>query len=297
MPIRVARGPKAEIDSKVFTAFLGTQAWKMGYANWDCRVGLPIDFVWREGGIGVELGEWLDPEQGLWVAERDRLRGQIESEIGKRRLVRFQAGGRDPRCTVEGYVERLPSRIDKKRVVDELIRFMVDFERDHTSEIYQPHGYISAPRSQLPESLSTYFARLSFIRFVHEGNLGVPLTKPFDIGQPVQSDSALRSLRETTSKKVVEKAETYRTEKERLGLSELWLVVHYSSPDVFNAPMFELNMEVGYGEHRRISQDNVASMAKVVLHELGGRGPFDRVFFLIDCQPNPYVSEISGYSN
>ncbi len=292
MPIRNNIGPKAEQELKVSNAFLQTGSWEMRSANWDYRNGKsPIDFIWCEGGIGVELGEWLDREQAQWVAERDRLRDQIESEIEKRGLVQFQAGGRDPRCTVQVYVDQLPSRTEKQQVVDELIHFMVEFERNHKSEIYRPHGIISVSGSRLPQCLSAHFTHLSFFGFPAQ-NLGVPLTKAFDAGQPVRSDSALRSLAETLEAKIITKAGTYRAEKQRVGLSELWLVIHYSSPGVFNGPLLELGMEVGYGAHRKASQDSVASKAKSLLHKLGGGGPFDRVFLMIDCQPDPYVSDL-----
>src|SRR5216684_6569731 len=117
--------------------------------------------------------------------------------------------------------------------------------------------------------------------------LGLPLTKAFDVKKPVQPDSALRSLTKILKAKIIAKAGTYRAEKQRVGLSELWLVIHYSSPGVFNGPLLELGMEVGYGAHRKASQDSVASKAKSLLHKLGGGGPFDRVFLMIDCQPDP----------
>jgi hypothetical protein len=255
----------------------------MSRLDWDYRDGLPVDFVWHEGGIGVEFGEWLDHEQTRWVAERDRLREQIELEVERRGLRQFQGEGQDPRCTVQVDVDRLPGRADKAQIIDELIRFMVEFETNHNLEIYQPNGHLCVSRSQLPQGLSLYFTRLSFFGFLYGGNLGVPVMKAFVIGQPLQADSALRSLRETLSTKIVEKGDTYRVEKQRLGLSELWLVVHYSSPGVFNAPLLELRVEVGYGVHRMATQERVANMAKALLRELGELGAFDRVFFLICC--------------
>jgi hypothetical protein len=65
------------------------------------------------------------------------------------------------------------------------------------------------------------------------------------------------------------------------------LVVHYSSPGVFREPLAELAMDIGYGEHRRKSQKAVAEKLKVIAQELGG-GPFDRIYFLVDCQPDPF---------
>ena len=291
MPIRNATGPKAEKELKVFDAFLETQSWEMRSGDWDYRNGnAPIDFIWCDGGIGVELGEWLDRDQAQWVAERDRLRDQIDLEIERRGLVLFQSGGRDPRCTVEVSVAQLPTRAEKQQVIDKLIQFMVEFEGIHKLEIYRPYGTISVSGSQLPRSLSAYFASLCFFGFPAQ-NLGVLVRKAFDMRSSPQADSALRSLAETLKAKIITNAGTYRTEKQRVGLSELWLVVHYSSPGVFNGPLLELGMEVGYGEHQKESQVRVASMAKDLLHKLGG-GPFDHVFLMIDCQPDPYVSEL-----
>jgi len=235
MPIRNAVGPKAAYESKVFTSFLDAQGWEMRSGDWDYQNG-PIDFIWCERGIGVELGEWLDQEQAQWVAERDRFRGEIEAEIEKRGRAQFQNGGRTPRCTVQMYVKQLPSSTTKQKVIDDLIAFMVKFESKRKLEIYQPHGFISASGSQLPPNLSVYFASLSFFGFIYGGNLGVTLTKAFDIEHPGRSDSAQQSLTEVLRAKTVNKAETYRAEKQRVGLSELWLVVHYSSPGSVQRP-------------------------------------------------------------
>jgi hypothetical protein len=46
-------------------------------------------------------------------------------------------------------------------------------------------------------------------------------------------------------------------------------------------------MDIGYGEHRRKSQEVVAQKLKGIAQEIGG-GPFDHVYFLVDCQPDPF---------
>jgi hypothetical protein len=101
MPILAATGPKAEQESRVFNSFLETQSWEMRSGDWDYRSGNePIDFIWWGVGIGVELGEWLDRNQAQWVAERDRLRDEIESDIAERGLVQSKeaAATHDARC-------------------------------------------------------------------------------------------------------------------------------------------------------------------------------------------------------
>ena len=67
---------------------------------------------------------------------------------------------------------------------------------------------------------------------------------------------------------------------------QLWLAVHYSSPGVFPEPMTELQMDIGYGEHRHASQRAVAEKLKPIAQAVGA-GPFDRIYFLVDCQPDP----------
>lgn len=293
MPTLSATGQKAERESQVLKAFLQTQSWETRGGKWECRgANAPIDFIWREGGIGIELCEWLDSQQAQWVAERGRFREEIELEIRERNLVQFSPGGSSPRCTVEVVVTKVPSQSDKPKAIDELIQFMVEFERSHKEEIYGGRMIAEPSKDLWPSSLSSFVGHLIFYGFPGQ-NLGVPVRRAsvFDGGQAAESNSAIRSLRQALRAKIVTKAEIYEVEKRRLSLSELWLVLHYSSPGVFNAPFVELKMEVGYGAHRRASQEKVATIAATIVCELGG-GAFDRIFFMIDCQPDVYVSEL-----
>jgi hypothetical protein len=102
---------------------------------------------------------------------------------------------------------------------------------------------------------------------------------------------AISSFRQRLIDKAIIGADKYIREKERLQLDELWLVVHYSSPGVFPEPLAELGMDIRYGTHRRISQKAVATKLKEVAREIG-EGPFDRIYFLVDCQPDPFAELI-----
>jgi hypothetical protein len=262
---------------------------------WCYRGEKPIDFVSLEtdGVVGVELCEWMDREQAQWVTERDHFRTQIQSEIAKRGLYQFEYFGPRSCCTVQAWVIKLPGRGEKAKVIDDLLGFMVEFERTKSSQIYRGMGIAEATSRALPAHLAPFFARILFYGFPTGTGLGVPLTKAsaFEGARPEAMDSAVRSLGTALTAKIVQKAESYETEKRRLGLSELWLVVHYSSPGVFNAPYTELGMQVGHGAHRRESQDRTAARASTLLNEIG-KGSFDRVFLMIDCQPETYVSEL-----
>jgi hypothetical protein len=298
--IKNATGPKAEEEIKDFTAFIRTRSWEVRSKDWDYRFDKPIDFVSLELGrcVGVELCQWLDRKQAQWVKERDRFRGQIELEIKRRGLYQFEHGGPRSRCAVQAWVTKLPSRAEKRKVIDELLGFMVEFEQTRRSEIYQGTGIADVPSQLLPVDLAPFFARMIFFAFPTGASLGVVLTKAsvFKGAPPAETDSAIRSLRQALTAKTVEKAEIYEAEKRRLGLSELWLVVHYSSPDVFNAPYTQLGMQVGHGAHRRESQDRAAVLARGLVSEIG-EGPFDRVFLMIACQPETYVSELGPTSS
>ena len=231
MPILDATGPKAEGESRVLKAFLQTQSSDARAGKWVYRgANAPIDFIWPEGGIGIELCEWLDSQQAQWVAERDRFREEIESEIEKRKLVQFSPGGRNSRCTVEVLVTKVPGQSDKKKATDELIQFMVEFERNHKKEIYRGNMIAETSKGLLPSSLSIFVARMIFYGFLGQ-NLGVVVKSAsvFDGGHPAESNSAIRSLEQALKAKTVIKAESYVAEKRRLSLSELWLVLHYSS--------------------------------------------------------------------
>lgn len=293
MQIRNATGPKAEEETRVFTAFIRTRSWEARSDVWEYRSNKPIDFVSleRANSVGVELCEWMGREQAEWVAERNRFRAQIESEIAKRGLYQFEYFGPRSRCTVHAWVIKLPGRAEKAKVIDELIDFIVEFERTKRSEIYRGMGIAEAIGPALPANLAPFFAQIFFYGGPTGDGLGVPLTKARAFGDTplAETESAARSLRQALTGKIVAKAEIYEAAKRRLGLSELWLVVHYSSPDVFNAR--ELGMQVGYGAHRRETQDRTATKASTLLGEIG-KGPFDRVFFMVDCQPETYVSEL-----
>jgi hypothetical protein len=126
-------------------------------------------------------------------------------------------------------------------------------------------------------------------------NIGIIVRATQDVFDPAAppkgSDMALSSFRHRLIDKSLTGADKYIREKRLLQLDELWLVVHYSSPGVFPEPLVELGMDIGYGMHRRISQEAVAAKLKEVAQEVGG-GPFDRIYFLVDCQPDPFAELI-----
>jgi hypothetical protein len=196
---------------------------------WKYRgVNSPVDFICEDKAIGIELAEWIDEEQARWVNERDRFREQINIEITRRRLARFSTGGAG--CTVQVYIRTLPARIEKSKAVEQLIDFLIPFEEAHRPQILR--GEILTVGSQeLPPTLGSYFDTLIFYGFP-SSNLGVTLTRKSSF----EAGAAIRSLRAIIATKITKKAENYTREKRRLGLLQLWLVIHYSSPGVFNAP-------------------------------------------------------------
>jgi len=218
MEIKNATGPKADEETKVFTAFIRTQSWEVRSEVWEYHGDKPIDFVSLESGscIGVELCEWMDREQAQWVAERERFRAQIQSEIKTRGLHRFEYFGPRSCCTVQAFVTNLPGRGEKAKVIDDLIEFMVEFELARSFEIYQSSTGIAEVRGSLvPVSLAPFFAQILFYSFPTGTGLSVPLTKAtvFEGAPPAESDSAIRSLRQALTAKTIEKAEIYEAEK------------------------------------------------------------------------------------
>jgi hypothetical protein len=251
--------------------------------DWDYRRDKPIDFVSLEqdNGVGVELCEWMDREEAQSVAERDRFCAEIQLEIDRR--------GPRSHCIVQVCLTKLPGRTQKAKVLEKVVEFIVEFVRTKKAEIDRT-GIAEASGPALPASLAPFFTRIVFTNYPTRG--WVSLTKPWTFGiAPVELDSAARSLRQALTGKTVAKTRIYEAEKRQLALSELWLVVHYSSPDRFAAPLYELQLQVSYGRERGESQDRVAAMASTLLSEIG-KGPFDRVFLMIECQELPSVSEL-----
>jgi len=252
--------------------------------DWDYRRDKPIDFVSleRDNGVGVELCEWMDREQAQSVAEKDRFCGEIQLEIDRR--------GPRSHCIVQVCLTKLLGRTQKAKVLENVVEFIIEFERTKRSEIDRGIGIAEASGPDLPASLAPFFTRIVFTNYPTRG--WVSLTKPWTFGSaPLEMDSAARSLRQALMGKTVAKARIYEAAKRQLALSELWLVVHYSSPDKFAAPLHELGLQVSYGPERRESQDSVVAIASTLLSEIG-KGPFDRVFLMIECQELPSVSEL-----
>jgi len=153
---------------------------------------------------------------------------------------------------------------------------------------------VEVPLVAFPPQLKLYFNGISLLYFPTL-NLGIVVQKRATIsatkGRAVSPSVALTSFRNGLKAKAITRGERYLREKRRIGLKWLWLVIHYSSPDKFIEPMRELGLQVGYGDHRRETQLKVAAALESSAREIGS-GPFDHVYFLVDCQPDPFCSEI-----
>jgi len=282
---------REQAQQYTFDAFLRTQPSEIRSADWTPRgLGPPIDFISTETRIGVELTEWRGQAQSKWVEDRDRFRGELLAAIEEQGLTAFRPGG-------AGYTAQIylhdgpPGRRNKPRIVTDLLNFLADFVRTKRPR-FAPHriAYILAP--ELPVSLRSCVDFIIIYEFPAP-NIEIVLHKKgtdFDpsLAQPV-SDLAINSFRERIREKTIAGATRYAREKESLQLLQLWLVVH--SPGVFPEPMFELGMEIGYGKHKLKSQEAVAEKLKPITEELG-RGPFDRIYFLVDRQPHPFAQLI-----
>ncbi|MGO9453542.1 MAG: hypothetical protein ACLQDV_21215 [Candidatus Binataceae bacterium] len=282
----------AERQQRIFDDFLTTQPSEIRFALWTNRgLGPPIDFVSPTLRIGVELTEWLGQDQSQWVQERDRFRKELIDAIESRNLVNFLPGGVG--CTaVINLIAEPPATHDKAAVINDLLDFLVDFEQDHRSQ-FQTDGIIEVPQTQLPVKLRVRFNAITIIHFPSNNPAVVVQRRKlgFDYAVRQPGDVAIRAFRKILTRKIVEGAEKYLSEKQLLGLGQLWLVVHYSSPGIFLEPMTELGLQIGYGEPRRKSQQAVAAKLRPIAQETG-LGSFDRIYFLVDRQPEPFSSEL-----
>ncbi len=282
---------QADLDEKetrqqrLFEAFLQTQSYEIR-SGWQSRgVDPPVDFISRERGIGVELTEWRDRERSQWVEERDRFRNELLTAIEKRGLAAFRLGG-------AGYTAEIrledgpPRRRSKEAIINALLTFLQDSVRRARSR-FLPYGAVNVVVDELPITLRPCINSITIYIFPGS-NPGVVVTDSFDpfLAQPAPG-VALSSFRERLREKTIAGAEKYAREKVSLQLRELWLVVHYSSPGVFREPLTELRMDIGYGEHRRQTQRAVGLKLREIAQEIGA-GPFDRIYFLVDCQPDPF---------
>jgi hypothetical protein len=279
---------KEQNQQRTFNAFLLTLPYESRSSEgWISRgLGPPIDFIHKEERIGVELTEWRGMEQSQWVEERDRFRAELQTAIKERLLSHFNQGGAG--YTVEIQLEDgPPRRATKPEVIADFLSFLDDFVRTKRSR-FSPRGIAYMSAGELPVLLQPVVYSIT-VWVLAASNIGIFVRAKQDVFDPAAlpetSNVAINSFRQRLVEKAVKGADKYIREKERLQLRELWLIVHYSSPDVFSEPLSELGMEIGCGA--RISQEAVAAKLKAVAQEIGG-GPFDRVYFLVDCQPEPF---------
>jgi hypothetical protein len=272
----------AQRQRRIFDDFRRTLPSEIRSAEWNHRgLGPPIDFVSPNLRTGVELTEWLGENESQYVQERDRFREELLEAIAARGPERFRPGGAG--CTaVVSVISGPPRRREKPAIVARLLEFLGDFENSRRIR-FQTDGIFEVA---IPPDLKPYFDALTLYDFP-SNNLGIVVQRARNGG----SDVALRSFRDRLRAKVVYGFERYSAEKRRLELKELWLVIHYSSPGVFIEPMIEMGLHVGFGEHRRKTQEVVAAKLTPIAREIGG-GAFDRIWFLVDCQPEPFSQEI-----
>lgn len=244
----------------------------------------PVDFVSPDMRIGVELTEWLGENEAQYVDQRDSFRDEVLSEIAARGPERFRPGGAG--CTaIVSVISKPPRRPERPAIISKLLEFLGDFENRRRPR-FRINPVIKVEDTEFPPALRAYFDALTLCEF-EILNLGIVVQRARSAG----SDVALRSFRERLSAKVIDGFKKYLAEKKSLGLKELWLVIHYSRPGVFIEPMIEMGLQVGFGEHRRKTQKDVAAKLTPIAREIRG-GAFDRIWFLVDCQPDPFSQEI-----
>jgi hypothetical protein len=248
-------------------------------------------FCSRELGIGVELTEWRGEKESEYVVQRDAFRDEILAAIDARGSAGFQENGTG--WTVVLNLKDRPPKTRSKRaeVIAHLLDGVSEFVRASRSQVRQEE-IIEVPLCELPSALQLYFNSITLLYFPLGNPGAVVQRRKFEVSlNPSRGGIAICSFHERFYEKAIVGAEKYSVERQSLGLDKLWLVIHYSSPGVFVEPIRELGLQVGYGDHRRKRQETVAEQLKIVAQKIGG-GPFERVYFLIDCQPVPFSAEI-----
>lgn len=296
--IKTQHEDKEQKQQRIFDAFLQTFPYEIGRSeDWTNRgVDLPIDFVHQERRIGVELTEWRTQERSKWVEQRDTFKSELRAAIHKRGLTQFESGGTGYTAVI--YLENGPPRLRRKRkIIDNILSFLDNFVRANGPRfLSQRIVHLSA--CELPPTLRPDINSVMFYAFRTWSNIGIVVSeKPLNPAFPAPpSNIALASFRDRLTEKAIERANNYLCEKDHLQLRALWLVVHYSSPDVFPEPLAEFEMEIGYAGRK--SQEAVGVKLKEAIDAIRDitRGPFDRIYFLVDCQPDPFSQLIFSKS-
>jgi hypothetical protein len=281
---------KNQNQQRVFDAFLQTVPYEIRrFEDWTNRGhNPPIDFVQEEQRIGVELTEWRAQEQSKWVEQRDTFRDELQDAIRRRGLTQFGRGGAGYTPVI--YLENGSPRLRRKhKIINNLLSFLDDFVRINGSR-FSSQTIVHIPASELPTTVRPEINSVSLHAFPLS-NTGIVVSgTPFNPqSSALVPDNPFATFLERVTEKAIEGAHKYLCEKANLQLRELWLVIHYSSPDVYPEPLIE--MDIGYAGRESQKAAGAKLKAAIDAREDITRGPFDRIYFLVDCQPDP-VSQL-----
>lgn len=278
---------KEDLERGVFERFIATQVGFAGscwnYASDDDRP----DFVWPQGCIGIELGEWLHKEQTSKSVQTARYEDEINRAAQQRGLTLFlkSFGLSDvDRYTVLLIPTELPLRKERPAAINALLSFLESVPRP-SSEFESRHGKRFG-RDDLPKELQPFFSFVS-IHIAPHGSLGIQINRAASF-DPEDSYVALQKLLDD---KLVQKRSLYEEAKQSKGLTVLWLVVHYGRAFGINSPFEGIGIRQGLGADAATSLQIVVNRAHDSIERAAGQ-PFDRIVLFWDFSPRPLCFEL-----
>lgn len=241
-------------ETAIFEAFRATCPDFAG-RELKCEPGVdPPDFVGTDGAnkrVGIELGEWLNPQQMAVSIARERQKGSFMNALNSEEV--------EPPNNIGmvwiGKEERVALRAeDAVQFREEIFACIADIDAHwHQNEDWQsPQGYQMNDLSAYP-SLAKYHLSLKFIPRTRIPTIkGMAwLTFPLEGGAYTPQD-ALEALLELIRKKTAMYANLHRKQ----NLSELYLLVYYDRALIHNTPYIALNF--GWDEIVAIAKAEIA---------------------------------------
>ena len=273
---------KERLERGVFKRFIAVQPgfavrrWRYAGRNSDRP-----DFIVRRDHIGVELGEWLHPEQTRRSIQFDKYESAIIRAAKQRRLTSFLKSFKPSdaeRYTVIVTVKSLPRPADWTETIKGLLTFLAKAPSPSTN-FERRWGRLFGP-GELPAQLEPSFACVR-VCIAGESNLGIRLNRAAS-GDPEDAYIALEKL---LHNKIVKKGSLYRAAKQSKALAELWLVVHYGRAFAINSPFEGIGIRQGLGADAETSLQLVIDRAHEFIGHAAGQ-PFDCVVMLWDFWPS-----------
>ncbi len=225
----------------------------------------PPDFICsnnKNRKIGVELVEWLHEDQTARSRALEDLEKRIRKEAFPDPIKDFL---KNHSVSIFPISNKFPSKSDRSRFISELIDILNKFIL--TPQARQEKTWLNDFRDHL--TLKEFITAISI--YATRFPLGIEFVK----GGAYSPEDAKKALFEQLDAKI--NFINYKNLKNKLALSEFYLVVYYSMALIYNSPFMGVEQDI----------HSIVESARNKL--LKNHGPFDKIFLFYALEPKMAV--------